>query len=369
MSDYSQASETDLVPDEQTPPRDGDGEIAVTETVPEDVRQLNAKLREKEELVAALTARLEQAAEKLDRLHRTGKDRGLRTGGGFPPELVEEQKNLVDNLQRAVEQWENMQTATVLGRLEIQIADLRDLVAGQVLDGGGRTESVRGAQTMPVDDSGRTTEREPPSTETTPDGSQLSSYEAMKASLFAVGESEPETPSASEGTAPREPADDLSAIAMDAVLSEVAPESPPQPIDVEQADSEAIRTAIDDRDAYIAYLIRKLRVAESGLLAPPDWEALNETPEELRETLEELQERFQQALRIAEVENSLERARLGREEARLNQMEEQIQKARKRLGLTDDEESSHEADPSDDGGEDGASAGRWMRMLGRHRDA
>jgi len=357
----SDSTQTDSAPAEHAAAPGGDGDAAETGTV----QELEARLRERDELVAALTARLEQAAEKLDRIHRTGGNRGLRTGGGFPPELVKEHKGLVDNLQRAVEQWDDMQAAATLGRLEIQITDLRDLVAGRVLDGGGgfsHTDSVRGDQPMSADDSGRTTQSEPAAT---PADSKPTGYEALKASLLAAEGGEPEASHAIDGTASPEPADDLSAIAMDAVMAEVAQEDPPQPIDLEHADSDAISTAINDRDAYIAYLIRELRVAESDLLVPPDWEALDQVPEELREALEELQERLQQTLRIAEVENSLERARLGREEARLKQLEEQIQKARKRLGLADGDEPTEQNDPSDDGDEAGSTGSRWARMLGR----
>ena len=77
-----------------------------------DVTALEAKLKEKEKLVGALTKRLEQAAEQLDRLQRSGAKKGGRgRGGGLPAELVEEQKTLTEDLKRAVEQWEAMQAA------------------------------------------------------------------------------------------------------------------------------------------------------------------------------------------------------------------------------------------------------------------
>ena len=84
-------------------------------------------------MVAALTERLKQAAEQLDRNHRMGADRGLRLGGGIPPEVIQTQKTLVEDLQRAVEQWEGMQAAATLGRIEIQISELRDLFTGQLV--------------------------------------------------------------------------------------------------------------------------------------------------------------------------------------------------------------------------------------------
>ena len=109
----------------------------------EQLTTLEFQLQEKEQLIAALTERLEQAAEQLDRLRRSGADKALRTGGGIPPELVEEQKQLVGDLQRVVQQWEDMQPGALLGRVEMQLGELRDLVSGPVA--GGFSASFSGS--------------------------------------------------------------------------------------------------------------------------------------------------------------------------------------------------------------------------------
>src|SRR6185369_14757427 len=93
-----------------------------------DVASLQRQLQEKEQLVAALTERLEQAAEQLDRVRRTGADRGARRGGGggaLPLELIEDHRTAIDELKQAVTRWEEMQAGLTLGRLETQIAELR----------------------------------------------------------------------------------------------------------------------------------------------------------------------------------------------------------------------------------------------------
>src|SRR5258708_32670844 len=96
-----------------------------------DTELIQNRLREKEQLVAALTERLEQAAEQLDRLRRTGVDKGRRPlGGGFPAELVEEHKTTLEDLKRVITRWEDMQAEVTLGRIETQIAELRDLMVG-----------------------------------------------------------------------------------------------------------------------------------------------------------------------------------------------------------------------------------------------
>ena len=104
--------------------------IGETGTMQERVEALEAQLAEREQLVAALTERLEQAAEQLDRLHRTGADRTLRRhfGAGVPSELIAQQQKLVEDLQRAVEQWEAMQPGAFFGRLETQLTQIQELV-------------------------------------------------------------------------------------------------------------------------------------------------------------------------------------------------------------------------------------------------
>ncbi|MBW3541415.1 MAG: hypothetical protein KY476_14200, partial [Planctomycetes bacterium] len=101
------------------------------------VDKLQSALAEKEKLVAALTARLEQAAEQLDRIRRSGGDRGSRVvSGGIPAELVEQQKGLVEELQAAVAAWQDMQAAACLGRIERGVDEVRDLLTGSALPRG-----------------------------------------------------------------------------------------------------------------------------------------------------------------------------------------------------------------------------------------
>src|SRR5207302_7713300 len=96
-----------------------------------DPELIQNRLREKEQLVAALTERLEQAAEQLDRLRRTGVDKGRRPlGGGFPAEVIEDHKSTLEDLKRIIARWEDMQAGATLGRIEAQIVELRDLMAG-----------------------------------------------------------------------------------------------------------------------------------------------------------------------------------------------------------------------------------------------
>ena len=102
-------------------PQDCDNPLAddaldVAEALPvegaafEQIRSLQALLDEKEQLIHALTVQLELAAEQLDRVRRTGHHSPVQLGGSaYPPELLDNHKELVDQLKLVVTQWQDMQ--------------------------------------------------------------------------------------------------------------------------------------------------------------------------------------------------------------------------------------------------------------------
>ncbi|MCH7689185.1 MAG: hypothetical protein IH899_21345 [Planctomycetes bacterium] len=323
--------------------------------------KLKSQLKEKEELVAALTERLEQAAEQLDRIHRTGGDRAGRTGGVLPLEMIEEQRSLTQNLQEVVTHWEESQPTEALGRIENHLIELRDLVTNQNGAGGFTTSASQ--QTLGSDGSGT---------------SGLSGYEALKASMLsedadqthrAGGQSSEET-AASIATEESEPV-------IHVELPEPESVDPPEAIDLETSDLDVLRQAVEVRDTFIGYLISKLKASESRAGLHVDWAALETAPEELRSRLEGLEERLEELLRLAEVELALERARLGREANRQEQLEIQIKRKMKKLGMIIRNDADPESDQADleFGGqsmdidesdeEDASQGNRWLRMLGR----
>ena len=94
---------------------------------------------------------------------------------------------------------------------------------------------------------------------------------------------------------------------------------------------------------------------------PPDWVSLEQAPEELCQRLETQSQRLDQMLKHAEIEMSIERARIGRAEALLRQQQEMIEKQMRRLGLKTIEEQAGEepeTTPTDR---------RWVRFLGLPR--
>lgn len=286
------------------------------------IEDLEAILAEKDHVVTALTVQLEEAAERIDRMQRMGHDRGPRSGGGgVPLEMIEEQKNIADNVQRFVLQWEESQPTAALARIEMQLSELRDLVVQS------QESTHGGAVVEPKSDAGA--------------GSTLAGWEAMKANLLAG--------SAEEGEADSEdpPMEDDEAIQ----LSTVAP-----PVPVEDGSSDVdLRNAVAERDNYILWLQQSVRQAE--LRRRKALALAGDTPEPLQHRLEELEHVYQEQRRLAEVEMSLERARLGREEMRLRQLEDVLQRELKRLGV----QNAGGGKPSE---AECPKNRRWRRILG-----
>ena len=98
----------------------------------------------------------------------------------------------------------------------------------------------------------------------------------------------------------------------------------------------------------------------------PDWAQLNSVPEDLQQELLSLRERLQDKLRVAEVDLSLQRAKLAREEARLTIKANQLSQQTKKLGLASDELSSNEGGARALNEGSGTTQGRrWLQFLQR----
>lgn len=328
------------------------------------VNDLESQLEEKETLVSALTVRLEQAAEQLDRLRRTGADRGGRVAAGIPAELVEDQKKLVQEMQQAVTQWQDMQAAMILGRLEVQVTEIREFIvqpgtAGLASLPQGTGREANSAPALP--------------TNTVPSvaGSPVSAWESMKAEM--LGQSPDDTPNDAPQPEPTDSSIGAVAESIGAVAEqyeeieefEADPTIAPPPIDVSAASLEELQQAVDLRDEYVSHLLRQLRVVHGKRTPQVDWDSLQNVPENLESALKNVQKRLDEQLRIAEVELSLERARLGREQSRLNQLSAQVEKNMRRFGM----QSGDDADQGE--GQDGADPAkghRWLTMLGLSGD-
>jgi hypothetical protein len=335
------------------------------------IHTLQDSLKERDQVVQMLTQRLEQAADQLDRMQRTGGGRGGAATVGIPPELIESQQTLAGQMTQLLGQWEELQAASMLTRIESRINELHDLVA----TGSGFTPLTPRASLLEATQ----TSNEVDSSDSSPQDSPQKSvpmdvvaakpaamgWEAIKAAVLA-GESvnletishpseRHPTPSETQGIeqADRQPLDFPT-------LS-----SPPPPVDFESADRQQLCDAIRNRDEFISMLLRRFSSLDANTEFP-DWAQLNSIPEDLQQELLSLRERLQDKLRVAEVDLSLQRAKLAREEARLTIKANQLSQQTKKLGLASDELSSNEGGARALNEGSGTTQGRrWLQFLQR----
>ena len=318
----------------------------IADSQPDVVAELHQQLEGKNELIAALVGELEQVVEQLDRVKRNGNDRG-RTGGSsaaLPAEVVEEHQQVLGELQRVVQQWEQMQAGLALGRIESELAELRSLVARGYAHGSTSDSSTRGESN--ACDSVEAVLSRLSMTPPAEDSSMLTlsgtDWEAMKRQM--AGESADDS---SEVT------DDLSRL-LDGIAV-------PVPLDFDNATVDELKRACAERDTYIVQVTRWIRTRRA-VTVPENWDEIPGVPEEMQKRVEALAQRLEEQVRLAEVEMSLERARLSREKSQVQADRAVMDKHMKRLGITSMDELDEIAVSSTSSGER-----RWMRFLGVNR--
>lgn len=320
-------------------------------TIEQRARELEDALHERDMVVQMLTQRLEQAADQLDRVQRTGSDRRSSATSGVPPELIEGQQTLLDQMNRLLGEWEDLQAGSMLSRIESQISELKDLVSsGPPTGGSSHARSTTGPSNSPAN----------VHAETAPAG-----WEAIKAAMMA-GESSGSSMNSTTNSAPTVAASTpvlASQVPSGATDAPPALPDPPPFVDVDQAAIDVLRVAVQVRDEYISMLIRRI-VAQDQSTRLPDWEALNQAPADLRCELDNLRQQLQQKLRIAEVDLSLQRARFAREEAKLQVKADQVTRQMRQAGLPTDEAAATTSSAPNQSS-DGQQGRRWMQFLQR----
>ncbi len=321
-------------------------------------QELEDALRERDLVVQMLTQRLEQAADQLDRLQRNGADRRGSGAMGFPPELIESQQTLLEQMTRVLGEWEEIQAGPMLCRIDTQIGELKDLVASGSVSPATSLTSGQAA--------GKAAAR--PAAKANSSAPLDSGWEAIKAAMMA-GEPVVDftAPLNSKPTAAPTSTEEIAAQhghGASAVLEPPQPIPDPPPfVDISAATIDELRDAVQSRDDFISMLIRRM-VAMDQSTRVPDWEQLNQAPTELRQELEELRRQLQQKLRIAEVDLSLQRARLAREDAKLQVKAEHVARQMRQMGLSPDEPIASPTNPIRPAAE--LSQGRrWMNFLQR----
>jgi hypothetical protein len=298
------------------------------------VAELSAELQEKEDLIHALTAQLEQAVDQLDRIHREGGDRGGRTqpgSGGVAGDFVEEQRFVNDRLSQWLDTWDQQQPFDLLARIEQRIEDIVQRgVAAAPAAGFGGFEMPAGDVKEP-EDSGAAWE------------------EAKRKLLGDMSFGEPAAAPVAP-TAPVQPQPPASLCEIDY----------PSPVDVDTAEHVVLVDAVETRDRYIAYLTQRLRALE--MQGPTNWDAMNNAPDELRERLQQLEKNYLEHLRREECDMALERARLAREQNRLKQDRHKMELQARKLGFTSDEFKLPPATGESEGDDRS-----WRKMFGRKK--
>lgn len=294
------------------------------------VDDLKQQLQDKEKTVATLTQYLEQAAEKLNALKKQ-KSAG-KPARAFDSEMVHRQMELVGQLQAAVEEWEELQVPDVMSRLGTQLENLRQTILDGLASSAPSQEpsfSELGVS-LPL----REAEGE--------EGDSVGDWEALKAEMLG------------EETSQAENEEEQLNIDLQAEL-DVLVNRPPH-VESDQADRRVWEDAVDSREKYMISLIRALRVVENRRRGTPDWESFTEAPDALREEVAQLAAKLQQTQRNAEVELSIERARISRQESVIAQQRRELDKARKKQGVNPQTPANPVAD---------SQQGRWQRFLGR----
>lgn len=339
------------------------------------VQTLQDALKERDQVVQMLTQRLEQAADQLDRLQRTGGGRNSAIASGVPPEFIENQQQMSEQMNQLLEQWEELHATQMLARIESRISELHDLVASGVAT--PTSISALASATASV----KTTGNSPPKTAAS--ASVLndlhaaepakSGWEAIKAAMLAGESYSPATVTSPTPTATPAPTSELTAtepklsespIDLDRSTPQPLPD-PPLAIDFDTSDQETLIEAIRSRDEFISILLRRLSSPDTSTEFP-DWEKLNFVPEDLHRELLGLRDRLQEKLRVAEVDLSLQRAKLAREEAKLALKAEQVVRHARQVGLASDDVTAQAGQSAAmKEGSNATQGRRWLQFLQR----
>ncbi len=261
------------------PPREPGPEPAAVQ-----IAALFEELQEKDELVAALTEQLEEAANRLDRLHRAGADR-ISRGSSTDADRFDDHADVSEQISRLSAAWEDLNAADLLHEITRKLDDVYDALSQPAEDAPPQRQHAPAPVPTPA----------PRSPE--PQNGRVA-WEDMKAQLLrddAEHDRPAEEPSRIGAGVNDSSADILAQIPLD----------PPASVDQETADRETLVAAVEERDVFISHLIRRLRSGLAGRYEPINWSAIASAPDDLRDRLQELEARLQELLRIEECDMSI----------------------------------------------------------------
>lgn len=333
------------------------------------VESLQKQVREKDQLVAALTERLEQAAEQLDRLRRTGADKGHRplAGGTVPLELVQDQKQTLEQLKKFTDNWEEIQPGAALQRIESQVTEIRNLISAGVTIGSAGAAPATPARDRPSASPAPAAARSAPAEGKS--SSTSSWWEKQKAAMLGEGpepteETATAAASSAAGSQPSGDESDTNESTSSFALGDTVIPDLPAPVNFDDLTLDDAKQAIRERDQVLQQLREPLLLLKAAGQLPQDLQSLEQLPAALRQRVEELESQWQAKFRQAELELSLERARLAREQSQTRQQQEMLTKQIKQSGS-----AQREQDEVGDAADEGGSRRRWFRFMGRTEGA
>jgi hypothetical protein len=371
------------------------------------IEQLETQLLEKEQLIAALTTSLEQAANELDRAHRQ-----MPHGPFLPGQTVAESsddsntellceireqqamlfeiRNGIRSLHHSPPSYQQVQPTIpdpALFHIEEQLEQIRELIEALA-------ESQPSQGVLPTDWKDSLTQQmaklrdnpmadliglslnspspvRPDSIEAPPAGtnsergcSDSSGSERTPSAAPAISESNARETRISGAVpslvAPSSETDEERTTRLIETLPEI-----PAAVDIETADEETLRRAVADRDDCIQSL-QDYIVALNTISVPEfdlkDYDAL---PLEQREKLESWEAVLRENLRRSEVEISVDRAKLAREQQKLQFQLLQLTKERKRIGMQQNLSPAAEGDTRKQGQRGIPSSRTWLSLFHR----
>jgi hypothetical protein len=321
-----------------------------------ELAEMHRQLEGKDELISALVVQLEHVVDQMDRMQRSGHERDRSLATVKSAGLSEDHQQVMSDLQRVVDHWETLQTSNIFGRIETELSEMRSL-----LEGRSRTLSVSSIVSLTAEsksycsnETSRSSTTETGQLTCSNTGNAGSTWETMKRELLGEGQTDRPLSVVPVETCTHETADGEADFDLMSVTA-------PLPIGLDLATRDELKRACVDRDVYIIKLTRMLR-SRRAVSLPKNGQDIVEMSEEQSARVNPSANALEDPFRLAEVEMSLERARLSRERVQLETDRESIHHQLKRLGLTsiDDMNSITVENGS-------ASERRWMRFLGLKR--
>lgn len=353
------------------------------------IEQLETQLLEKEQLIAALTMSLEQAANELDRAHRhqgrvslfsKEEDETEEISNAELLLQIREQQALLYEIREGVRQKpaplrvESTHPDLALSRIENQLDEIRELI--ETL-----SQAPSHPELLPADWKESLTQqmvklRENPIadllglTAGTPAKADVIARVSLKAEEIPAL---PETQESAESEKGQERETEVETGESEFTpsektmqLVETLPEIPAV-IDLETNDVEALRQAVEERDICIQALQDYIVALNTVSVPEFDLKDYDSLPDEQRQKLENWEAVIRENMRRTEVELSVERARIGREQQKMQFQQLQLAKERKRMGMQQQSTPSNEQQDLRKGMPRGNQSSRsWLNLFHRH---